>query len=194
MADYTATLATWTVVVGLGTIALGLIAIGTAFYQRRDTKDAINLASREFIATHRPKIVVRFIQGPYQEDAGHKAASITIVNVGVTPAVIEAIGSDLVRRRQDGEFVGGFDARLRHITPVTLASGERHTFEAKSNSVFTDSEMFVELVGQFRTWVIGVVRYHDEDGVYRETGFCRVYDDACKSFVTPKGEEREYQD
>ena len=52
MADYTATLATWTVVVGLGTIALGLIAIGTAFYQRRDTKDAINLASREFIATH----------------------------------------------------------------------------------------------------------------------------------------------
>src|SRR5665213_1957623 len=44
IADYTATLATWTVVVGLGTIGLGLIGIGTAFYQRRDTQAALKLA------------------------------------------------------------------------------------------------------------------------------------------------------
>ncbi|MGA7386293.1 MAG: hypothetical protein WBW81_16840 [Methylocella sp.] len=66
--------------------------------QGRLTTKAIELTRKEFIATHRPRMIVRFIQGPFDDAESHQFIWVTIVNIGVNPATVEAFGCDLARR------------------------------------------------------------------------------------------------
>ena len=86
-------------------------------------------AGKEFISTHRPLVIVRFIEGPFRDPGGSEYISVTVVNVGAGSATIEAIGGDLARRDRNGEWVPpGLNATPKNVHPVTLISGRRHTF------------------------------------------------------------------
>jgi hypothetical protein len=159
------------------------------------TFDSLDLARKEFISTHRPRVIVRFIQGPSHNAEGHEVIFVTVVNVGANPAIIEAIGGDLARRNKKGEWVSpGLSATPKTIHPVRLISGQRHTFTVTANKPNTDAEIAADPPDEHELCAVGAVNYRDGNRVFRETGFFRIYDESSKRFIAPKDSEFEYQD
>jgi hypothetical protein len=158
-------------------------------YGRLD--DQIKLARQEFIATHRPKVIVRFIQGFSYDDDLHEIIFVTVVNTGVNSAIIREFGCDLGRRK-DGHWLGGIDGTPKAITPVTLKSGERHTFTVRSPTPYGDAEVADDAWAEI--CAVGRIRYADESNVVRETGFFRTYNRESEAFVRSHDAGEEYQD
>lgn len=181
-----------TIVIAIFTIVLACVT----GKQARLTRESIDLARKEFIATHRPRVIVRFIQGPFEDAESYQFIWVTIVNIGVNPATVEAFGCDLARRNsvtlQWG--ISALDASPKTISPVTLISGQRHTFEITAENPDTFDEKFSDACGNQQLCAVGIIRYIDGNGIARETGFFRIYDNGSKSFVASKNNEEEYQD
>ena len=163
--------------------------------QGKLTFASVELARREFVSTHRPRLVVRFIQGPMYDANGHECVSVTIVNVGGSPAIIEAFGGDLARRNSKGEWVPpGLNATPKNIHPITLISGQRRTFTVTANKPYTDAEIAADALDEHELCAVGAVNYRDGNRVSRETGFFRIYDESSRRFIAPNNTEFEYQD
>jgi hypothetical protein len=190
----------------LTAVATAFIAVFTIVLARvtgkqaRLTTDALNLARQEFVATHRPRIVLRYIQGPFENEEGRQFIWISFVNTGANTATIEAFGADLAKRSDgtDEWFPPGLDAGPKEIAPIVLACGERHVFTVTEREV-SESELeiqiFREAVRDHQVCAVGVIRYKDDNGVARDTGFFRVLDDKRRSFVLSEHDsEMEYQD
>jgi hypothetical protein len=162
------------------------------------TLSAVDLARQEFIATHRPRVIVRYIQGPFHNDEGYRFVWITIVNTGANNAIVEEFGADLALRRDDDDEweMPGLDADARAIEPIVLTCGQRHVFKVTAKtSDATDKAIFGDALGGHQVCAVGLVRYKDGNGVVRDTGFFRVLDDAGERFVvSPHDAEMEYQD
>ena len=151
----------------------------------------------QVIATHRPRIIIRFIQGPFKNDNGQDFVWITVVNVGATNATIFEAGCDLVRRVRKIEWLGvygwrrpGIDASPKEITPVTVKSGERFVLTATCKSQ-------VGKMGVLETdeiCAVGAVKYRDAIDTVRETGFFRVFEPANGRFIIEENEDGEYVD
>jgi hypothetical protein len=188
---------------GVGITALASIVIaaftGTLWIatsrQGQLTLDSLELTRKEFISTHRPRVIVRFIQGPMYDANAHEFVSVTIVNVGGSPATIDAFGGDLARRNSKGEWAPpGLNATPKNIHPVTLISGQRHTFTVTANRPYTDAEIVADALDEHELCAVGAVNYRDGNRVSRETGFFRIYDESRKRFIAPDNTEFEYQD
>jgi hypothetical protein len=163
--------------------------------QGKLTFQALGLSRKEFIATHRPRVIVRFIQGPFDDAEGHQFIWVTIVNIGVNPATVEAFGCDLARRNHMRQWViPGLDASPKAIPPIILISGQRHTFLVTAKNPFTDNEKFADARGAQQLCAVGAIRYTDGNGIVRETGFFRTFDKSSEAFVASKNDEEEYQD
>ena len=115
----------------------------------KTSQSLANLAREEFIATHRPRVIVRFIQGPFHDDAGHEFIWVTFANVGETMATITAIGGDLARRNPStGAWRSpGVDASPNPITPISLESGERHVVTVTAKAPISDIELLGDATG-----------------------------------------------
>jgi hypothetical protein len=168
--------------------------------QARLTTDALNLARQEFVATHRPRIILRYIQGPFETEEGHQYIWVSFVNIGANTAIIEAFGADLAKRWDDTYdwAIPGLDAAPNEISPIVLTCGQRHVFTVTARGA-PDKELelqiFREAVSDYQLCAVGVIRYKDGNGVARDTGFFRVLDDEGRSFVLSEHDsEMEYQD
>jgi hypothetical protein len=187
-------------------VATAIIAIFTIVLvrvtgrQARLTTAALNLARQEFVATHRPRVVVRYIQGPNEDREGRQFYWVTFVNIGANPAIIEAFGADLAKRSDEtGRWAPpGLDAEPKEISPIVLTSGQRHTFIVTARDLpeaLVEIQIFREGVNDYQLCAVGVIRYSDGNGVARDTGFFRVLDDEGNSFVLSEHDsEMEYQD
>lgn len=199
----------WTIIDFLQTYNGAVTAVATVFIglftcvlakvtgrQARLTRESIDLARKEFIATHRPRVIAKLIQGPFDEAKSHQFIWVTIVNIGVNPATVEAFGCDLARRNSMTLqwAIPGLDASPKKIQPITLISGQRHIFKVTAKNPDTFDENFPIACGNQQLCAAGAVRYTDGNGIARETGFFRVYDNGSKSFVASKNNEEEYQD
>ena len=170
--------------------------------QARLTTAALNLARQEFVATHRPRVIVRYIQGPFENDEGRQFYWITFVNIGVNRAIIEAFGADLAKRSDETHRWAppGLDAEPKEIAPIVLTCGQRYVFTVTARKVpealaVVATQLFRESVIPHQLCAVGVIRYRDGDGVPRYTGFFRVLDDGRRSFVLSEHDsEMEYQD
>jgi len=158
-----------------------------------------------YIATHRPRVIVRFVQGPFIEEREGEtfySAFVTVVNVGVTEATVVAVGTDLAWRHATTHLwePPGIDASAKDINAVILKSGERWTIPV-GPKVFSVGEAINQFTAGFNEsgarpfdmCVIGEVRYTDITGTTRHTGFLRVHDPARDCFVTTD-EPEEYAD
>src|ERR1700733_2684279 len=105
--------------------------------QARLTTAALNLARQEFVATHRPRVIVRYIQGPFENDEGRQFYWITFVNIGVNRAIIEAFGADLAKRSDETHRWAppGLDAEPKEIAPIVLTCGQRYVFTVTARKV-----------------------------------------------------------
>jgi hypothetical protein len=185
------------VFVGLGTLVIAAFT-GTLWWSTynlwKATRESHALARQEFVATHRPHVIVRFIQGPVEDAQGHECIGVIVVNIGETEATITEVRHDLARQSRQGWESGGLEgsATVAAMQPIILQSGERHTFKVRSNKPVTEYERYADAAGLHELCAVGEIRYRDGNGIVRETGFFRVYDPISKSFIPRQSEE--YQD
>jgi hypothetical protein len=180
----------FTLVLAVSTIGLGLATI--CLYRAGNRQ--LNLARQEFIATHRPRVVVRFIQGPFHDENGFEFVSITLVNVGETKATIVAIGRDLARRKGRGGWLPpGLGADPMAVTPTVLVSGERFVMNATAKVATGEGEIFAAAMEESELCAVGCIQYRDGNGRLLETAFLRV-ESGANGFVPSKNAEDEYQD
>jgi hypothetical protein len=162
-------------------------------------QSAIDLTRQEFVATHRPRVILRYIQGPFYNDEGHRFIWLTFVNTGANSAIVEAFGGDLAQRGSSSEDWAqpGLDASPQDIQPIVLACGQRHVFTVTAKTTSSSDEAIFEAANGpgYQVCAVGTIRYSDANGVSRDTGFFRVLDDEGIGFVVSKHDsEMEYQD
>jgi hypothetical protein len=158
----------------------------------------LELGRQEFIATHRPRVIVRFIQGPFPglpDGDGRQFIWVTFANIGETPATIETFGCGLNWRDEKGSWdPPGMLASPKDIPHLVLATGEGCFFVVKAANPYGDGDIFRSTTDQSELCAVGRVQYRDENGVIRETAFFRIYDDESEAFIPSKNPEDEYQD
>jgi hypothetical protein len=150
-------IAGFTVVLAVSTILLWMAT--RSLYEAGERQ--LKHAERQFIATHRPRITVRFVQGPIHAMPDDKlAAIITFANVGQTNAEIVAFGCDLGLRKEDGHWVPpGIDGEAKPVTPIKLAPGDKHVHEATVKGIKDDDSLDNDI-----TFLWRMSNQHDEIG------------------------------
>lgn len=154
----------------------------------------MRLGRQEFVATHRPRLRVRSMQ----TDGLGGATFLTVANVGETTATITGIVGIFRLRNQAGRWLNGRpDSSKEHAPPkefCVLKTGVRHTFlipmnqpdPAEIDTINRRQEILV---------AVGTIRYVDEIGTERRTGFCWSFDPGITEFIDPeKTTEFNYED
>jgi len=157
----------------------------------RSTQALARLSRDEFNATHRPKIIIHTFERTYSEEST-VGVIFTYVNVGTAPASITAIESNIFFSdnivAEDSKRVVQFDNKF-------LKAGEKDIYRIESgmtNLTAIIEDMKVDR-GQSVQRIIcrGIIKYADNQGTSRETGFCRVYDET-KGWLRVENSEHEY--
>jgi hypothetical protein len=178
-----------------GAVALFTFALGVIGWRGLSLNNKeIKLARAEFIATHRPKIRVRFIQyqGPNE---GVWSAFLTTSNVGDTDATIVAMGADIGRRNVGDKqwhppgIAASADGHPPPPDPV-LKCGQRRTDTIISTGQITSVDIDNVYEGRMNICAVGEIRYRDENGALRLTGFYWIFNP--KTFNFEKVEDPEY--
>jgi hypothetical protein len=164
----------------------------SAVWQGRLTRDSINLARQEFIATHRPSLRIRRITLREMTPNYPITATVEIANVGDSRVVSVAVISDIYVRAQ------GSNPTPQQIPIGDIPTGYTRTYVISS---FTPCGKHLRIGierGVHDLCVIGVISYWDENGTMRSTGFFRVYRMDSGRFAAPAAgdadSDREYED
>ena len=179
----------WLAMCTAALVIVSAIQIGFLIRANYNTQRSLQLTRKEFAATHRPRVVVRVIQGPSERDR-RLYAELTVANIGESAAIVTGWYFDLkywpVGRAAPPIINAG------SVQPFSLRSGQRHTFRVRSFEEFTDLDRFAEASGTKALYLLGLIRYTDVNGASRETAVCRLYDDKIHTFVSIPSHE--YQD
>jgi hypothetical protein len=176
------------VVIAAFTIVLAVVG----YVQARLIRKSIDLARQEFIATHRPRIIVRFVQGPVDDGKEPEFVWVSIANVGEAPATITAVGYGLARRKGRNNWLPpGLAAGLQDISPTVLDCGGRLRFKVSAQDVTNEAAASALHDGEL--CAVGQIRYQDGNGRRLEMAFLRVHD-GQGNFTPSDNPEDEYQD
>ena len=179
-----------TVVIAAFTIVLAVVG----YFQARLIRQSIDLARQEFIATHRPRIIVRFVQGPVDDGKEPEFVWVTIANIGEASATITAVGYGLAHRRGRNNWLPpGLAAGFHDISPTVLESGGRLTFKVSAQNVTDDAAIAASALDDGELCAVGQIRYQDGNGRRLEMAFLRVHD-GQGNFTPSDNPEDEYQD
>jgi hypothetical protein len=186
----------FTAVLAILTVAL----VGTSVWQGSLTRQSINLGRAEFLASHRPRIRIRWISGPssYGDEDDISVIKLCVANVGESPAtIVEAnIAASFVDN--DGCFCASnvLDPR-EFVTNVVLQPSETHVFEQThlgKNPVRLWDNVDE---GDYFFLIDGAVAYVDGVGLKRVTSFARTLvqgSGAYRVFAAADYPSREYED
>ncbi|MSP75091.1 MAG: hypothetical protein EXR12_03045 [Rhodospirillaceae bacterium] len=203
IAEYTWWLTAFTGGLVFATIGLGIATVGLYFTGEKQ----IGLARNQFVAANRPRITVRFVQGPLTyTESGKVGAAVTIANIGPSDATIIAIGCDIGIRRGN-RWASNIDGIPKPIPHLVLRSGQRHTVEAVASEGDGDDNFyfawgFMRAASEAaRTSppdqavaVAGEIVYRDGIGIERHTGFLRTYDRESDRWVLDQDPGNEHED
>lgn len=170
----------FTGVLAVLTIALVGASIWQGYLTRRSielTHKSLELGRQEFISTHRPRLRIRNIAGPFPADDGTVRFKVVIANVGETSArlvgdwfsVFEVHG-----KKQEHDFAMRENTLTGSLDPgkdILMQSGNYYVLEYQTRGVW-DPRDDVPVI------VMGFVSYLDEGGeftVKRITGYARDY-------------------
>jgi hypothetical protein len=178
-------------------------------------RDSADTAQRIYIASHRPKLAIRFVTLINEiAEAGDMEMSgrFHVFNVGDSAAKIRAsyseviFGDSLPPRSTSytasmGEpfeeivlLSGQFHAinfptgESRGLEPDERAAIRRRLADAKTNPVTATNWPWYNL------FFVGWIEYVDESGRMRKTGFCRKYDFLTKRFAVENDYDYQYED
>jgi hypothetical protein len=183
-------------ITALATVAIGVFTcflVKVTNRQARLTRTAIELGTREFLATHRPKIRIRYIEGPpVTNEIPVPTAIIVAANVGNTDAVI--VGSGIA------SFIQGnnFDADPKEMTRMIVPCGSEARITVSGTERLTATQLAQIGVRSATLRMFGIIRYEDGNKTVRNTSFYRVYDPTYGRFTRAREHdhyaEREYED
>jgi hypothetical protein len=185
------------------------IAASAAKDAAEETRKSVELANREFVSSHRPKVILR--RASLYIDAGddmgadtspNSGVAYVVANVGDTDAtVVESNATVHVFKVRDksemGEVVFSADLPFSNeasaITNPMLTPGVAYTFvaHAPDNNVIRDK--WGARAGYAKIVFLGYVIYEDANGVRRRTQFCREYEPTSERFIVADS-EHDYAD
>jgi hypothetical protein len=156
-------------------------------------KEATELGNKEFISTHRPKIIVYDLvfSGDLTEEKPIPI-SFRYVNAGDSDAKITGFGTHIVRLAE-AELPSGIEFYHQEIMPPIEVPSGMHGFRLTPDTI--DPENIVtlgEVMDTDRLFCIGYVLYRDGNGTRRQMGFCRQFDSTVARWITVKDDEYEY--
>ncbi len=160
---------------------------------------AVHFARRDFIATHRPRVRVRFFQDDGGGVDGGRKAWITIANVGNSTAAIVAIGGALGVRTRDTKNwrPPGIQASAEGHGPPpdnVLRGGEARTYWVSSGGPVSAGDLADVGNGVADLLALGEIRYTDDNGTLRHTGFMWRWNPKDREFYPVDEPGRNYED
>lgn len=182
--------AIFAIVVGIYTAKLFLVGRN----QHDRLKESIDLANKEFIASHRPKIIARQLVLHFETKEKYMTIKYVLVNTGDTKAKItyRKVRSYIVE--PDQIVLGlGFGDQIDEEEFI-LNSGEIFEGVYSSIGIFPDEWVRDILEGRLILKIFGDISYVDDNATKRRTAFARSYDAALRRFIRETDEDREYED
>jgi hypothetical protein len=176
-------------IIAIFTVILPIVTAGLIFVgicQTRQVAKTIALGRDEFNATHRPKLRVRVMKPPLTDD---KVFTIhyTVFNIGERLAIPK------------------HHEIMWYVQPATETSviTESHSFpcpelkpgqsEMKKIHI-TDFSRSYDLFAGAEFKIRGIIKYEDNDGIMRRTGFLRTYNAVLRCFRASEDKGEEYED
>jgi hypothetical protein len=179
---YTGKLANYTLALFVATAVLGAVGLlGIAL-----TGVQLFLSRKKFVATHRPRLRVRGIQ----TDGLGGATFVSIANVGESTADIVGIAAAFAIKR-GLRWPSGRPTLAPETAPTEklfkiLDPGVRRTFILPTGDfIIPDFNTREFAMGSQAVVAVGIIRYADDIGTKRCTGFCWTYDPAQMEFIAP---------
>lgn len=173
--------------------AFTIVLAGASIWQGRLTRESIDLAGKEFVATHRPRLRVRMIQ----TDGLGGATFVLVVNIGESNAEITGIAG-MFASQKDRRWVSGRPDFSRINQPPaelrSLASGQARSFALSMGAVGPKQTTAITQKNEI-LYVTGIIKYVDDNKIERTTGFGWPYDPDSGEFFNPeKTTEYNYED
>ena len=168
-------------ITALGTLAIAFFTLTLWVV----TTNALRLGRNEFLATHRPKLRVRYVNAPTPSYNWKPTAKIFVSNVGPSAAVLVRTGVDIFLREKGNAGKTTFDATPKDIIPlITLPAGKDAGMDAVGHTGALTSKNVADIInGVFELCLLGIVSYTDGNGIERSTSYFRVWDIKRKRFV-----------
>lgn len=189
--------------VAITAVATGVIGLftytlyKTTAVQARLTRDSIDLARQEFIATHRPKIILRDAWA-IPADGVAVTVMLTFVNQGIAKAWITESAITVEFFERSGALFLSPDPihRMDLASPNDFVGGQVRNFTFTSRSLVWDHRMTATyyVPDDLGVFVMGHVVYIDEANVRRHTAFRRRFDPKTQRFSRREGDELDYAD
>jgi hypothetical protein len=182
-------------VTAVATVFIGVFTYVLALITRRQaqlTREIIDLALREFRATHRPKIIVLTARLSERGDRDTPArVDLQIINAGEAYATIVEITACAYIQTKDAAFVPFLrHANSEHPKDFFVAPGEFVDAMPKCKSVDWEYDEF--RYNGAKLFVLGRIGYTGADNIRRNTGFCRQYSQETGMWHTVGIDEYEY--
>jgi hypothetical protein len=173
----------------MGLATIGLYSLG---------QDQIKLARDEFNATHRPRITVQRIgHWSIGDDKEMAFVDVPVVNSGEATAIITEFVAEIYVQGADSAFQPTLDPQFASRPDKYLAIGEWTALKTSCPEVWRYDEFKQQYLYPaphqiVRLYAIGRITYHGEDGLSRQTGFCREYSRITGMWAAVKDSEYEY--
>lgn len=205
IAEYTFWLMLFTGILAVATVGLGVATVGLyrtgkeqialAAGSLEATNNATELAKRNFVASHRPEVIIRSLTY-VQVGRDFIGARLALVNRGATDAIAVEINGIIVSSGLPPD--SGIE--LPHqSTFEKIANGaeEEHWLHSRVHfrkAELERSEAGLQLPGfEYRpVFCIGEIAYLDSNGARRKTGFCRQFGPSTTSWLAVENTEYEY--
>jgi len=190
-------------VTALATVAIGFFTyflVRVTNRQARLTRAGIEIAQKEFIASHRPKIRIRRITVISPQDIPNDGTGLPIppllpnrrvsvrieaANIGDTQASVYEMGIDIY-------IPGPFNAAPNPYPGIPpVLPGQEVQMTASGARPISDAEIDAIEVGTSELRLLGIINYRDDNGVIRSTSFARVYNRALSRFINVADDDPE---
>jgi hypothetical protein len=159
------------------------------------TDRSVRLARAEFNLTHRPKIIVKSFQmmGDGELKVGEVPSWIFLgQNIGDSPAKVIQVRSGTIVLKAKEKIPTDISFSFHEDIAITLVSREKELFPGNGGSPLEGNQAMEIFAGSHVLLCMGVLVYTDEDGIQRETGFCRRYRSREREWDTITESEYEY--
>jgi hypothetical protein len=166
----------WT---GTGFIILTLIANAAATIANWR---ATNIATKQFIAAHRPRLKLRWSQVTRLETGQPIEVNIALANIGDTDAQIFRVGIDCVIR-VNGAITNSDTSQIEYTNDPKIAPGREKTLPKVCACTPDDNEVILINSGAVELCLSATVIYKDNNGTARVTGIFRIHDPKRGVFV-----------
>ena len=157
--------------------------------------DQIKLAREEFIATHRPRLMLRrfYLKDIVLTEGQAPSIIFMIQNIGDSAGRVVEIRSATVVLGPGELLLPNMGFGFTEPFNVSLRSGQSEIFPVNGSSPLEKEERMWVPQGKKTLFCLGVVIYLDEMDNRREIGFCRRYDAIHKRWDKTDNSEYEYE-